>query len=122
MCPLAKPAFWKQVCHRRLHSHTERRLDYGDERGSEREREKDQEMEVRAGWLGWVCCDLGGEPVSESEVSSPASLKDSGEDVFSTSALVWDIKERLKPDLRWFLVAQNQTQTACCGTLTLGRL
>lgn len=31
-----------------------------------------------AGWLGWVCCALGGEPVSESEVSSPTSLRDSG--------------------------------------------
>lgn len=36
---------------------------------------------------------MGGEPVSESEVSSPSYLKDSGGDVCSTSALLWDIKE-----------------------------
>lgn len=90
MCPLAKPAFWKQVCHRRLHPRTERRLDYGGMSEGARE---DQETGVRAGWLGRVCRALGGEPVSESEVSSPTYLKDSGEDVFSTSALACDIKE-----------------------------
>lgn len=33
--------------------------------------------------VGWVCCALGGEPVSESEVSSPTSLRDSGGQGFS---------------------------------------
>lgn len=51
MCPLAKLAFWKQVCHRRLHPHTKRRLDYwGKQRGGvKEEREKDKEVVVANG-------------------------------------------------------------------------